>query len=171
MPTNTQEVIKNSRESDGKYEEFIRAVELIYVGLKRCSASLERERLHDLYERNKRPQRTLKDDYRVTAIGANFFEASGAFIVKLRESIEVEPVLTVECEFEAHLHGPEPIPKQFVERFVNSEFQLILVPYARQFVSSVTSSMNIPPLFIPLSTRSASIRKERAKQSHGQTRR
>ena len=95
--------------------------------------------------------RIFRHAYKSTQIGLDFFDASGAFIVSIQESEQTRPVLHVECEFEAHLHGPEPISKASVERFVDSEFGLILVPYARQFVSATTAQMSIPPLVIPLS--------------------
>lgn len=142
---------------EAKYDEFLRRVELISVGLRRCSASLDRPRLIALYAENKAPRRTLADTYKVTDIGENYFEAAGSFVVHLRESNASTPVLTVECEFEAHLHGPEPISEASVKRFVESEFRLILVPYARQFVSSVTATMSIPPLVMPLRTKSLTV--------------
>lgn len=148
----TEEAKNNSPGDDGRYEEFLRGVELINIGLKRCSANLDRIPFFKLYAKEKaRPVRSVRDSYKITHVGKRFFEASGAFNINLRESAEADPILTVECEFEAHLHGPEPIPEEFLQRFVQSEFKLILIPYARQFVSSLTATMSIPPLVIPLS--------------------
>lgn len=155
MPTSTQKAINSLQQNDGRYEEFLRGVELVSVGLRGCSAHLDRAGLSRLWSSEKRPPRTFSDTYRLTEVGSGFFEAAGLFVVKVQESLSVAPVLSVECEFEAHLHGVEPISKAFVERFVKSEFRLILVPYARQFVSSITAGMSIPPLIIPLSTKSA----------------
>lgn len=141
--------------SDGKYEEFVRGLELIAVGLKRCSASLDRSAWYRAITPPKKPLRSFNGAYKVTEWGPGFFEASGEFVVTVKESSSAPPALAVECEFEAHFHGVLPIPKALVERFVSSEFQLILIPYARQFVSSVTAAMSIPPLILPLSTKSA----------------
>lgn len=119
------------------------------------------------------PTRIFRHSFKSTQLGSNFFEASGAFVVKLQESDDSDPVLHVECEFEAHLHGPEPISKASVERFVDSEFRLILIPYARQFVSATTAQMSIPPLVIPLSVgdnppknRGAVVRSKKTAKSH-----
>jgi hypothetical protein len=146
MPTNSQQ-------SNEKYEEFLRGLELISVGLKGCSASLDRSSLSRIW-REKKTARVFKDSYKVTEIGIGYFEASGSFLVRVQESQSASLALLVECEFEAHLHATDPISKAFVGRFVNSEFKLILVPYARQFVASVTATMSIPPLVIPLSINS-----------------
>jgi hypothetical protein len=151
MPTSTQKQPSNLQENDGGYGEFLRGLDLVWVGLKGCSVFIDRDGLSKLFSEKKRSVRRFSDTYAVRGLGPNFFEASGSFIVTIQESPEAKPVLTVECEFDAHLHGPEPISKGFVERFVASDFQLILVPYARQFVSTTTAQMGIPPLVIPLS--------------------
>jgi antitoxin HicB len=149
------EAISSLQQGDGQYEEFLRGLELISVGLRGCSAHLDRAELYRLFSSERKPSRAFKDSYKVTELGTNFFEAAGLFVVKVQESSSAPPVLSIECEFEAHFHVVEPISRAFVKRFVDSEFQLVLVPYARQFVSSVTAGMSIPPLIIPLSTKSA----------------
>jgi preprotein translocase subunit SecB len=138
-------------ESNDKYEEFLKGLSLISVGLKQSSASLNRSGLYEIWDAKKAPLRDFNETYKITKMGTNFFESSGLFVATVRESRTASPVVAVECEFEAHLHGTEPIQKILVQRFVDSAFQLILIPYARQFVSSVTAQMSIPPLVIPLS--------------------
>jgi preprotein translocase subunit SecB len=138
-------------ENDGKYEDFIEGLTLVNIGLKSCSATLDRVGLYELYSDKKEPKRLFQGSYMVTKLAETFFEAAGLFVVAFSEERESKPPLSVECEFEAHIHGIEPISKDFVERFVASEFQLILVPYVRQFVSALTAQMCIPPVVLPLS--------------------
>jgi hypothetical protein len=152
MPMSTEKATNVSQESDGKYEQFLRSLRLIWVGLKSCSSSLDRDALYRLSSEKKKPIRTFEGTYKVNQVGTGYFEASGLFLVTVRESPEADPVVSVTCEFEAHLHAAKPLHRPFIERFASSEFHLILVPYARQFVSATTAQMNIPPLFIPLST-------------------
>ena len=150
--------VKNTnslRENNDKYEHFIKGLELIAIGLKGCSASLDRPGLSNLHSEKKTPVRIFKHAYRVTDLGAGYFEASGRFSATVSESPDSDAKLSLECEFEAHLHAAEPISKESVNRFVNSEFQLVLIPYARQFFSSITAQMSIPPLVLPLSTGSS----------------
>jgi preprotein translocase subunit SecB len=142
-------------ENKDDYARFLEGIDLVSVGLRACSVSLDRAGLFELYTDKKSPLRVFRHTYKVTDIGKNYFEASGSFFVSVKESQESEPKLSVECEFEAHLHGHEPIPKTLVERFVQSEFQLLLIPYGRQFVSTITAQMSIPPVVLPLSTRSS----------------
>lgn len=162
-------------EVDSKYEQFLRGLRLISIGLKSCSASLDRTGLFRLMDKKDDPIRIFRHSYGITQLGSDFFEASGAFVVKVRESEQSDPVLNVECEFVAHLHGPEPISKASVERFVDSEFRLILIPYARQFVSTTTAQMSIPPLVIPLSIgeppkKERAVRSRRTAKSHAKAR-
>ncbi|HTB10192.1 MAG TPA: hypothetical protein VK752_01405 [Bryobacteraceae bacterium] len=141
-------------ENDHKYEKFLEGLTLVNVGMKACSAFLDRDSFYELFSEKKGgPTRAFKDTYKIAKLGQNFFEAVGHFVVTVTEELNGKPTLSVECEFEAHIHGTAPIPKPFAERFVKSEFQLILVPYARQLVASLTAQMSIPPLVIPLSTK------------------
>jgi len=176
MPMSTQKATSALQESNDKYEEFLGGLRLIWVGLKSCSSILDRTALYKLFSEKKNLVRSFEGAYKVNEVGAVYFEASGSFVVTVRESKDADPVVRVECEFEAHLHGTKPLPKGFVERFVDSEFQLILVPYARQFVSSTTAQMSIPPLVLPLSTgpsessETEKIRTRRATKVHAKTR-
>jgi preprotein translocase subunit SecB len=159
--------------NDVKYEDFIEGLTLVNIGLKSCAATLDRVGLYELYSDKKEPKRLFQGSYRVTKLAEAFFEAAGSFVVAFSEARESEPPLSVECEFEAHIHGIEPLSKVFVERFVASEFQLILVPYVRQFVSALTAQMCIPPVVLPLSpklykkseTKKAALQK--ASKTHG----
>jgi hypothetical protein len=139
-----------SSQGNAEYEEFLRDAVLMFVALGRCSASIERNRFWDLYTKE-RITRTLKDGYGVGEVGLDYFEGVGKFAVRLQETPESPAVVSIDCEFIAHLHAPEPISKRFVERFVKSELQLVLIPFARQFVASTTAIMGIPPLTLPLS--------------------
>jgi Preprotein translocase subunit SecB len=150
----TRKAISTLPENDHKYEKFLEGLTLVNVGMKACSAFLDRDSFYELFSEKKGgPTRAFKDTYKITKLGNNFFEAVGHFVVTVTEELNGKPTLSVECEFEAHIHGPAPIPKPFAERFVKSEFQLILVPYARQLVASLTAQMSVPPLILPLSTR------------------
>jgi hypothetical protein len=155
MPTNTRNILQAS---DAGYEEFLGSLDLVWVGLKGCSVSLNRRAMAEMFSGKKKLVRRFADTYKVLGGGSNFFEASGSFVVTVQESDEAKPALVVECEFDAHLHCAEPLSKVFVERFVSAEFQLIVVPYARQFISSTTAQMGLPPLVIPLSIASSSKR-------------
>lgn len=59
-------------------------------------------------------------------------------------------LLAVDLLFEAHLHIDVPMEKALAERFTQTDFRLIVLPYARYAISNVTAQMSIPPIVIPL---------------------
>jgi hypothetical protein len=90
--------------------------------------------------------------YRVRSIGKGHFDAEGDYTMMVAGSEEEPPALKIDCVFEVHMHVKPPFDKSHAERFAESELQLILVPYARQFISATTSQMSIPPVIAPLAT-------------------
>ena len=143
---------RRSEETDG-YEAFLENVGLINIGLKSCTVSLDRTGLFNAMALKEKARRVVNDKYRVTETGKGFFELAGSFSVTISKSGEAPPPLSIECEFEARFHAKSPVTNAFVERFAASDFQIVIVPYARQFIWSITAQMSIPPVVIPLSTK------------------
>ena len=63
--------------------------------------------------------------------------------------------------------------RRLLSDLLTQKFRLILIPYARQFVSATTAQMSIPPLVIPLSVgdnppknRGAVVRSKKTAKSH-----
>lgn len=135
---------------DNEYGQFLQSLTLIGLALKSCSASVDRTSYAKLREKGNRPARTIKEKYTLTDTGANFFEAEGQFDVVI--SGDKLTALHLECIFETHFHFEPPLKKECAQRFTDTELRLVLLPYARQFVSSVTAQMQIP-LLIPLATK------------------
>ena len=124
------------------------------VALKSCSASID----HDLYfdvsrkEKGKKPRRRIEESYSVIGIGDNFFDCEGAFVVSMFDPARTEVrLLNVECTYEVHMHAqPELLNHGLVKKFTDSQLRLVLLPFARQFVTETTAKMVIPPVFMPL---------------------
>ncbi len=148
------------------YESFIQGIRLVTIGLKSCSASLDRQKWYELAASEKKELRIFNDEYHASEIGDGYFEIVGEFSVRVAESLEANAPLTVKCEFEAHFHGGS-LKKSLVDRFAASDFRFVIIPFVRQFVSSITSQMAIPPLTIPLSTK---VRREAPSRSKSEPR-
>lgn len=138
-----------------KYEEFIKSVRLINMGLMHINSALDRSVYGDLSPRSRTVNMSAK--YAATHVGKDFFDAIGIFAVKVddgkkRKGDDAEPPLHIECAFEAHFHA-KVTSKQFVEAFAEGELRLVLWPYFRQLVNDLTGRMAITPLVIPFSTR------------------
>jgi len=135
--------------SDNDYGRFLASLRLFGLGLKNSSTMLDRNTYWELNSRKKGPSRKFHENYKVTRIEDDFFESEGSFELVVSESDLVG--LRVACSFEVHIHATgNPIPRTMVERFTAAELRLILLPYARQFVSSITAQMQIPPVILPL---------------------
>jgi preprotein translocase subunit SecB len=135
------------------YESFLDSLIMIAVGIKSCSCALDRT-AYGLFKANcKRPLRTLGVLPSLTYIKDNHFDGEVRFVLRHSrdEQSEPEKSLTIEFVFEAHFHTQTPeANKAFAKRFVESELPVILLPYARHFVSDITARMQIGTIVLPL---------------------
>ena len=146
-PTPSDTLVIDNAESE--YEAFVQNLEVIGIGLASCECKIDRKAYFDIKER----VNSFSHEYELTKLGADFFDATGRFSVEVSQSKDSIPALTVQCSFQAHIHGKKPISQQHAERFTNSELKLVMVPFARQFVASVSSQMSIAPVILPLTKR------------------
>jgi preprotein translocase subunit SecB len=145
-----------STQLDSAYAAFIRELDLVAVGLKSCSSQIDRVSFFKLGRGPKKSLKVFTQDYQLGTVGKNYFDAEGRFSVAITEAEKSKPALLIEFTYLAHVHCPEPVPKAMAERFCKSELRLVLVPYARQFVSTLTGQMSIPPVVLPLTVRQLS---------------
>ena len=140
------------------YEQFISELRLVNVGLQSCSANLDRKAYYDAVDADKSLPRTLTSTYSVAKLGKEYFDCDGAFKVTLEKNKHGTEniVLFVECVFRAHIHVKGSPIKELVERFAQEGLRLILVPFARQFISDTTARMVISPVVIPLTSQAVS---------------
>ncbi len=151
MPTK----LKNSRTAldADRYVNFAAGLELVGLGLKSASCQLDRIGYVRFRQNAKKLFRTLDGDAKITDLGERHFDAEVKFTLMLRPGprAAADKSLSVEYAFEAHFHiQPGTADRALVERFVQSELPIILLPYARQFISTITAQMAIPPIVIPL---------------------
>ena len=134
------------------YEVFLRNLGSVTLGLVNCAGSIDREFYWDLRNKKRRQDeaRILSANYKLDRVGANFFDVSADFRVTVQDRKIEKVALSIECKFEAHIHGEEPISREHADRFTQSELRVVLWPYFRQFVSDTTVRMSVPPLFVPI---------------------
>lgn len=138
--------------SDTGYEAFLRGLDLIVVELNSCASAIDRVAMREVSQA-KSPARLLSENYKTKVVHSKFFDAVGEFEATISATKDSTPAVSIRCEFEAHFHTDENASKAHIERFVRSEFQFVVLPYARQFISATTAQMGIRPVTIPLSTR------------------
>jgi len=144
---------KKTSHGNGNHADFLAGLQLYGLALKSCNVALDRQAYWDSAQKEKKPTRRLNEHYRVSAVKDDFFESEGLFNLVLGE--EERPGLKIDCVFEVHIHTKTPINRESVERFTSSELRLLLLPYVRHFISSITSQMQIPTIVLPLAVGAA----------------
>jgi len=127
-------------------------MKLIGLALGSCSASLDRG-LYFAPDRGAKSARTISADYKLVDAKKDYFDVSARFALTVVDKARAVKALSIECEFVGHFHcSVSDPPREFADRFTQSELRLILWPYFREFVSDITGRMSIPPILIPLAT-------------------
>ncbi len=135
--------------SEKVYAEFVSGLQVYAIWLKNCACSVERDAFLDL----ENGLNTFKQVYRLLNLEGDHFDGEGSYQVNISPGEDSDALVTIECSFVAHIHSAKQIVEEHARRFSQSELTLILTPYARHFVTTVTSQMSIPPVILPLSKR------------------
>jgi hypothetical protein len=137
------------------YQAFLRTVQPTEVGLKTCSSKLNRVGYWQLFSTEAADWvRSLRPAYALAQRTKDYFDVSGKLSLTIGPPGDDAPrVLEIDCEFELHVHVSEPFDEAFAKRFADNEARLIVWPYFREFISSLTSRMGIPSLVIPITLR------------------
>jgi len=144
----------STKPDDGRYEKFLADLRLSTLSLISSSSKLDRPLYFDVYRQPRGAVRDVTATYELTNVADDFFDAMANFRLTIRGRKKEESVLAIDCAFEAHFHGANPMPRELADRFTTSELRLVVWPYFRQFVWDMTARMSIPPITIPFSTES-----------------
>jgi hypothetical protein len=143
--------ISTSPSTDKEYNDFIKNLKLIALGLGSSSSKLERGNLIRLRDKKDAELRKITAVYEVSSSSDDHFDLEGKFNFSCADRQGGESPLVIECRIDAHFHGKRPVNKEFAKRFAESEFRFVVWPFFRQFVFDMTARMAIPPVAIPLS--------------------
>jgi preprotein translocase subunit SecB len=136
----------------GSYEEFLRTVKPVVLGLKACQVELDRGAYWDLLERVKgNPERRLVVTCSVGKIKDDYFDLAASLTINVKDPASEREPLRIQCEFEVHFHGQDAVNPEHAKQFADAEAKLFIWPFFREFVSNTTARMTIPPLLIPMS--------------------
>ncbi len=128
------------------------SLDMIGVALSSSTCAIRRDAFFEALDKKVKLTRNFVATFSAMEITKKYFDGLGHFKLTITNT-DSDPLVSVDCSFEAHVHSSQTFTNEFVERFVQSELRLILTPYARSFVSNLTASMAIPPITLPLSTR------------------
>ena len=135
------------------YEAFLRNLKLFGLALTNSSCEVDRPTYFRLRDK-KVAVRSVAANYELVRVEREFFNAVAKFKLTVDDKNRKERALTIQCTFQTHFHGKEPIDRTFAKQFTISELRLVIWPYFRQFVSDTTARMAIAPIVVPLSTQS-----------------
>ena len=137
---------------DEQYKDFLRSLDLITVGLKSCSASIDRASYFAPRGRKgkRKAVNRFEADYKLNLTTDQYFEAQGEFKLTVSDLAKSPAALHIDFALEVHVHAKPPIQKEFAQRFTEAGLGTVLMPYARSFVTEITARMYIPPIVVPL---------------------
>lgn len=148
MPQRKQKLTPTTADSD--YTLFLKSVEPIIISLVESSFRVDREQYFN--EESKRL--SIAWQCVPSKVKHNCFDAHATLVVKLGSpKPKSKPSVEITAVFEMHFHGAKPINRAFVDRFADSEVRLVIWPYFREYVSSVSGRMHVPPIVLPFGTR------------------
>ncbi len=145
---------KKPTTAEPDYQEFIRGLKLLNVGLNACSCKIDRDRYFNVISSKSGGTSNIAARYHLESARDDYFVSHADFKLSVVAS-GGQSALTLNCTFDAAFGVREKLHREFAERFTSSEIRLVIWPYFRQFVSDVTARMTIPPITVPLSIESA----------------
>jgi hypothetical protein len=149
MPRKSIQVLKSA---DSKYEQFLKSVKPVALGLTSSFSRLDRESYARLMSQKDRAISIISTEYKLLVAESDYFDASGKFSLSVSEGKKSISALTIECSYEAHFHCKAPVARELADRFTASELRLVLWPYFRELVFDLCGKMSIPPITIPFTT-------------------
>jgi preprotein translocase subunit SecB len=133
-----------------KYETFLRDLNLFDIHTVRSSTEVNRRRYFEVHGRKREPLYTLLVKCELSDVGEGYFDTTSTFRLNVRGARTGKALLTIECTLVGHFHTHGKVATDLAQRFAESDLELIIFPYFRQFVFDTTARMSIPPITVPL---------------------
>jgi len=141
----------SSPNTTDEYARFVRNLQLIAIGLDGASSRLERSVYVRMRSKKDGAKRQITAEYQIAKLEDDHFDLTANFVVSMTDKESGATPLSIKCDFACHFHGKKPLKREFVNRFANAEFRLVVWPYFRQFVFDMSARMLISPITVPLS--------------------
>jgi|Deesub1362A_J573_1020465.scaffolds.fasta_scaffold01453_9 preprotein translocase subunit SecB len=129
--------------SPQKYKEILKGLELESIYLKSCKCNINRENfspnLHLL----------IKDSASFNKENGNI-EIFHRYLLRGRKPREKQIVIRIECTYCLIFSSKGNFSEEFFEIFKELNLAINSWPFFREFIYTITSKMNIPPLTLPL---------------------
>jgi hypothetical protein len=139
-----------TKAGSNEYETFLRDLNLFDIHTVRSSTEVSRRRYFEVRGRKRGALNTLMARYELSDVGEGYFDTTSTFRLTARAARTEKALLTIECTLVGHFHTHGKVARDLAQRFAESDLELIIFPYFRQFVFDTTARMSIPPITVPL---------------------
>jgi hypothetical protein len=141
-------IAKKDPSRAGDYGAFIASLELYMIGLADSECQIDRK---DYWGKDEGKRVSFKLSSKPVSIDKKHFDVRSTIVLSMMGEKSKSTVVRITATFDLHFHA-EPLERELVHKFCESDIRLIVWPYFREYVSSIFSRMHIPPVFLPLSS-------------------
>lgn len=126
------------------YKNFIKNIEIADIFL----SNIESKRYLALFNNDCKVDVEFKPKFEFDSIEKNKFISKSEF--KVYAKIKEEKLFDIICEFTIiNLITDESLMKEeFIKKYVKDNLPIIVWPYAREIINSITTRMGFPPLIL-----------------------
>lgn len=133
-------------DSAEKYPEFLRSLELVTIALTKCSLSIDRP----AFAQAEGIVLSAELDCEAEIVDVDAFEITASLTVDLTEKESNSVVGSIQATYQLHFHT-KGAKKATINAFAKSDVRLMVWPYFRELITSLSSRMLIPPIILPIS--------------------
>jgi len=133
--------------SPQEYKEELEVIHLQEIKLDSCSAKIRRERLG---ETNRPLKVEIKSRARYEILEESVVILTDHFSLVGTLTTKRDYVIKIECEFSVVIEKEKGfLKKEFMETYLKLNLEILLWPYFREFIHSMTNRMGLPPITLP----------------------
>lgn len=149
--TKLQKASTSSKKAEGQpgrdYKSFLESLNLYSLALVRSLVRANRREYLRAEETSLQATLACKP----TRIAREHFDLLATLRLKMSLPGDRRTLVRIVATYELHFHSTDPVRQDFVHRLSESEVRFIIWPFFREFVSSTSSRMHIPPIVLPVS--------------------
>lgn len=131
------------------YQTFITSLELYMIGLAESACEINRK---NYWGKDEGKRVSFKLSSKPVSIDKTHFDVRSTIALTMIGEKSKATVVKITATFDLHFHA-DPLEKDLVDKFCESDIRLIVWPYFREYVSSTIARMHVPPVILPLSSK------------------
>ena len=136
--------MKSQKISPQKYKEILKGLELESIYLKSCKCNINREKF------SPNLNFSIKDSASFNIEENGNIEIFHKYILHGRKPREKQIIISIECTYCLIFSSEGNFSEEFFEIFKELNLAINSWPFFREFIHTITSKMNVPPLTLPL---------------------